>query len=100
MEVFSVQVCGGNQQAPRLLQNPPHGFRINNTVFFRLVKVEAKARPETHCADRGMVRCSILVRHDARVGMIFVNKNMVGSAVQAISENVLLLLVFAIITAL
>ncbi|KAK3391974.1 hypothetical protein B0T20DRAFT_396588 [Sordaria brevicollis] len=100
MKVLSVQVRGSNQQAARLLQNPPYGLRINGAVFFGLVKVEAKTRPETHCADHGMVRRSILMRHDARVGRIFVNKNMVRSAVRAVSKNVLPLLVFVIATAL
>ncbi|KAK3953543.1 hypothetical protein QBC32DRAFT_369310 [Pseudoneurospora amorphoporcata] len=55
---------------------------------------------KTHGADHGVVCRPVLVRHDARVGRIFVNKDMVGSAVGAIRKDVLLLLLFVTVAAI
>ncbi|KAH7631749.1 hypothetical protein B0T09DRAFT_356262 [Sordaria sp. MPI-SDFR-AT-0083] len=85
--------------AARLLENSPYGLRVEGPILFGLVDVEAKTRSETHCADHGVVGRSVLVRHDARVGRIFVNKDMVGSAVGAVRKDVLLLLLFVTVTA-
>ena len=97
MQVFGVQVRGGDQQAAWLLEDPPHGLRIQGPVFFGLVEVETKTRSKTHCADHGMVCGSVLVRHDASVGKIFVNEDVVGSAVWAIRKDVLLLLLLLLV---
>ena len=101
MEVFRVQVGGGDQQAARLLEDPPHGVRIDGPVFLGLVEVKTQTGSETHCANHGVVCCTVLVRHDARVGRIFVDKDVVGFSMGAIRKDMpLLLLRFVIVTAI
>ncbi|KAK3494992.1 uncharacterized protein B0T23DRAFT_403781 [Neurospora hispaniola] len=83
------------------MKNPPHGLRIEGPVFFGPVEVEAQTRSKAHCANHGVVCRSVLVRHNARVGRVFVNKDVVRPAVGAIREDVLLLLfLFLIATAI
>lgn len=87
MQILRVEFPSRYQQAPRLLQNPPHRLGVYRAVLLALVEIEAETGPQAHGADHGMVGPSIFMRHDACVGWILIDEHMVGLFVWTASKN-------------
>lgn len=88
MEIFRVEVLGGNQQTPGLLQNSPNRLRIYSSILFAFVEVETNTRPQAHSADHWVIGTAVFMWHDARVGRIFVDEDVVGLAMRAVGKEV------------
>lgn len=88
MEILGIDLTCCDQEAARLLQDPPHWIRVKSAILLGAVQIQAQAGTKTDGADDGVVGRAVLVRHDACARCVLIYQNMVGASMWARGKNV------------
>lgn len=87
VQVFSVYIVGGDEQASRLLQYLVRGLGVEGTVFSASVYIQTKTGSQADGADDWVVSRTIFVRHNPHARGIFVDQYMIRTLVWARVEE-------------